>query len=383
MNMFLNTPTFAAIGVATIAVCLTAWVPFAQYWNERSIQQFCQKYGTTQNDNTNNQSKKDHDILLIVSPNSGTGTARKLFPSILQAIQATGRVFEIYVLTSAMDAQELYITKDLSVYQSIVLVAGDSTLYELIQGPLQQNKGHWPYQAPILLLPGGSSNVIYSENFGYETPVEVAIDQALNSNNNNTNSNNVQWGSVIQLSSPHASTPTRYAVHTCFDGIPRHMVSALDKYRNNLYAAFGFPALIVLMIYEILACDKSTMTPIQFHFILSDSEAKGMNLGYGLSRFGPEMVVTLVDEWPGYRAWFAKLADDASGKTGADLQAGKSPPSWVQVLRKTHQFSLSRPGHAFHLMCDGTTTLPFHALDQVHVQVLLRAVPYYAATPSS
>lgn len=352
--------SYSAIGVALLAVAVTALIPIAKHRYKTQLTQFCDQYGQQQED----AAATEKDILLIVSPNSGSGKARQLFPTILKELQATSRAVQVYVLKSADDAPTLYKTKDLSGYKTIVLVSGDSTLYELIQGPMSDHDGVWPF-APLLLLPGGSSNVIVSENFGFQTPVEDIIRNGLSS---------VRKGSIIKISSANASTPTRYAAHTCFDGLVRHLLSSLEK--NRGLAAFGMPAILIIMIKSLLTSDK-TISPALLHIIQSDSEAMGMNMGFGLSRFDDQMMVSIVEEWPGYKKWFQMMGDNMSGETGKKFKEGRKAEAKMQ---KTNKYSFTKSGHEFHIISDGTSSLPFRAKDQVDFEILPNAIPYYVAS---
>lgn len=145
----LSEKSLAAAGVGTsfIVVGLTAavaWVPIAKYRSNKSLIDFCQQQETLNNEESQ---FKEKDILLVVNPNAGAGRSRKLFPIVLNELKRTKRQLEVYITKSAQDVSNLSRTLNLSKYKSVIVLAGDSTLYEMIQEPMSKNGGVWPYEA--------------------------------------------------------------------------------------------------------------------------------------------------------------------------------------------------------------------------------------------
>lgn len=219
------------------------------------------------------------------------------------------------------------------------------------------------------MLPGGSSNVVANENFGYQTPVETILEKGLLSGGT------VKKGSTIQISSPNALTPSRYALQTCFDGTHRHIIAAMDEHRGGLYAAFGVPAILFVVAKTILTIDKTAINPTILHCIQSDVEGMGMNLGFGLSRYDDNMMIQIVSEWPGYKKWFGWISDGISGESGKAFHDNRIPDHLT--MERTNKYTYEKPGHEFHLICDGTSNLSFRARDKVDFEVIPNAIPYY------
>lgn len=85
---------------------------------------------------------------------------------------------EVYVTQSAEDIMTSTRTKDLSFYNTIAILAGDSAITEFVQYDLlwSQN-GARPY-AHILHLPGGTSNAVAMDAFGQQDSCRDIIQNA-------------------------------------------------------------------------------------------------------------------------------------------------------------------------------------------------------------
>ena len=82
-----------------------------------------------------------------------------------------GLHIETYVTSSANDLMNLTSTVNFNDYSEMIAVlAGDSSVYELIQTTMKSHQGHWPF-APLLILPGGSGNVLSAEFHGLDTTI--------------------------------------------------------------------------------------------------------------------------------------------------------------------------------------------------------------------
>jgi hypothetical protein len=97
----------------------------------------------------------------------------RLFPPCLNAFLRRLVSVEVYVTKGPEDVQCLPESKDLSEYTCLAILSEDSTIVEMVQAALL-NHGKWPH-APILHLPGGSSNVIANELF----PVGASTDEII------------------------------------------------------------------------------------------------------------------------------------------------------------------------------------------------------------
>lgn len=138
---------------AIIVFTVIGLVLWFRVWNskrrwQRRVQTFVQQHG-----NQPPTDGKKKDVLLIVCPASGGGNAMERYPQCVESFERANRSVQIYVTKSATDLATLYDQIDLKPYKVIAILAGDSSIYELVQAPLRQNNGKWPY-APILHLPG-------------------------------------------------------------------------------------------------------------------------------------------------------------------------------------------------------------------------------------
>lgn len=170
------------------------------------------------NNNRNNhhqhqQHKQNERVLLIVCPASGGGRAMKQFSSCSKAFQQRGAIVHVYVTKSTEDLLSLVQRTSINTttsssinttsgnisrstsnknnsnnqnkhlllpnsvdwkndYDCIAILAGDSSMTELMQDTLIANNGIWPY-APLLPLPGGTANCLATEMF---TPDHIKSD---------------------------------------------------------------------------------------------------------------------------------------------------------------------------------------------------------------
>ena len=355
--------------IALAVLAVLSWIKISMAWNRISLGRFVSAKNEHNLLVTSLPIQKD--ILFVVNPVGGNGKGRKLFGTCLEALKATGRPVDVHITTGSEDVQTLAKRKDIRKYKSIVILSGDSTLYEFIQAIMAENKGTWPY-CPILLLPGGSSNAIVGETFTASMPVTEIIQKGLSK---------IKKGPVLELSSSSvALTPPRYSIHTSFDGLQRHILESVDRRRHDLYTAFGLPALIGVFFFSFLTFPKAA-DPCELHFILSEIEGNGVNLGLGISRFdsSPQMIVTHRNcTWPGYRAMVKHMLGFLSGENGKLFQKGKIP-----FMQATREWTLEKKGHYFHIISDGTAELPFLAKDSLTARVIPNAIPYYVLDDDS
>jgi diacylglycerol kinase family enzyme len=298
MMISIGTTKVPLVVVATTSTCIIAagsiiWIQWNQWRWKRQVDMFSKahhKYTTTTTVNrksshaNQHEEKNDvpssHDVLLIVGPTAGGGKAMKEYNTVIKELEEThGRHVEVYITSSTRDLQTLTDTKDFRPYKMIAVLAGDSTIFELVQSALIQNKGRWPF-APILHLPGGTGNALPNEFYGGTLDIRKILGKA----------NKVRKASAIKVS--NGGTDVRYAVHNCFAGVQVSLIDWAERYRaiSSAFGAFGLP--LVLMTYLLtLPFRNKNVSPIVLNVCNSDYEGAGMRLGFGVNRFDRQMAV--------------------------------------------------------------------------------------------
>jgi hypothetical protein len=240
-------------------------------------------------------------------------------------------------------------------------------LYELTQATLVKNKGKWPY-APILVLPGGSSNCISAENFGEgggTTSIKEIIRHGLTQS---------RRASVVRLSSSTSET-VRYSLHNAFDGMQRYMIENAEKHRGDVYPAFGVPGVMGLMLYKI-----STGPIVEHPAVLlianSDTEANKMNLGCGVTRFDNKMIVLRVDESQGRLDTMGVIMKFVGGGLAKQWREG-TLPDYVH-LEVTDKYTFNaKEGGSIKMFIDGTGTIPIESDSDITFTVIPDAITYF------
>lgn len=274
----------AATAGAVLVVTTLGWIRYsASRWKSQLLKFRKDHHGYT------TALGNEVDSLLIVCPASGGGLAMRGYDECLNALEQRGLKVEVYVTQSTDDVIHLTTTKHFERYSKMIAVlSGDSSVYEMIQASVDKTNGKWPY-APILVVPGGSSNVLSCEFHGFKTRISEVVQRATA----------VRQGSVIRVTSPGA-TP-RYSLHVAFDGIQRRMVEEAEKYRSTLYAAFGQVALVTACFKAMISipfCKKPL--PFMLSVFNSDIEGGGINLNFGVNRFDDKMIII-------YKSQYASL----------------------------------------------------------------------------
>jgi len=336
----------------------------------------------------------DDAILFVVNPASGGGRSMAVYGECRDAFEETGYRVQVVVTRSYRDMISLLETKigfdRIRRYKAIAVLGGDSTVAEVVQSVLRRNGGIWPRDyPPVLHLPGGTGNAIAGELFGYRTSPRDIIRTGLSKS---------ERSSVIKVSYSSSSgtpkksvaettTTTRYAIHNAFDGVQRYMLVCLDRHRHDWYALFGEISIMPMILGSILI--GYNRPPKQdfpyFGAYLTDFEGLGMELGFGLARRDPYMMVIRIEEgWPGsFRFLRDVLFQFMSGRLAEQWRAGQLP-DYLRIT-KTRKYVIrgSEFGGAerrFNFYFDGGGTMSFKGtLDSessIEIEVVPDAISY-------
>uniref|UniRef100_A0AAV1TSE1 DAGKc domain-containing protein n=1 Tax=Peronospora matthiolae TaxID=2874970 RepID=A0AAV1TSE1_9STRA len=97
--------------------------------------------------------------LVLVNPVSGPGRALQIYESKVAPIFEYANVkTEVKVMDHAQHATEVVMTMPLGVYDCVVAVGGDGSLYEIVQGLMKRADWNRAIRQPIGVIPGGSGN---------------------------------------------------------------------------------------------------------------------------------------------------------------------------------------------------------------------------------
>ncbi|KAK9805531.1 hypothetical protein WJX72_003548 [[Myrmecia] bisecta] len=100
-------------------------------------------------------------IVAIVNPKSGQGKSAKNFAKVVQPIfDAAGLVVIVHQTQHAGHATELAQQLDLAGCDALVMVGGDGTVFEALQGYFKRPDWQQAVKLPFALLPSGSGNAL-------------------------------------------------------------------------------------------------------------------------------------------------------------------------------------------------------------------------------
>jgi diacylglycerol kinase (ATP) len=99
-------------------------------------------------------------ILVIYNPQAGNGRARALLPEIRRTLDEKAIAAEILVTETCGHAVALVAQADLTEFDAVVASGGDGTLFEVLNGYLQNPGEHKP---PLGLIPNGTGNAFMKE----------------------------------------------------------------------------------------------------------------------------------------------------------------------------------------------------------------------------
>jgi diacylglycerol kinase family enzyme len=342
-----------AVGVIILPVVTSWWIERSKKKWKLSLVTFAKEHHRT----LQVVSSSEEHILFIVNPAAGCGKAMKEYSACLDAFLLRKATVEVYVTKGAEDLRTLTTTKDLSKYTCIAFLSGDSTMSESIQETFRKH-GKWPY-APILHLPGGSSNVIANELFPIGASCVDIIAQYSTS----------KKGCVLKATGCGKSI---FALQIFGAGINYELISKLDSHRHGLYAVFGKLALMPIVVYTLFRSAKTCKNPALLSVMNSEHEAEGMNFQLGLNRLDSNMNVVCVSEFASGLQAFKFFMSMAGGQLGKGWQAGKKTPDNVEI-QLTTKYTINKP---VVLMTDGSLDISLKA-DSVEFEALPEAIAFW------
>lgn len=326
---------------------------------------------TANHDGTVIAGDKDKRLLFIVVPSSGAGRAMDLYNECIEELQRRKENFmiEVYVTKSSDDIKSLLMQRhnmsdDISEYYGIILLSGDSSVTEFIQTPLAKNNEKWAFP-PILHLPGGSTNLLSKEFHEGKSHREIL---------SQFSSDKVKRASVIKLSESSGNSDSIYATHVAFHGIGRHMLENGEKHRHGMYAVFGAPALVAIVLKVIFSPPNIDESPYFALLVASTKNfAGGMDSGFGMDLFDDKLVMLHAKRYNGPFRYIKEMMVNMGTGELAKQYFESTLPDGVEV-KIGKQFTFQN--HDFHFILDGTTTVSQKGTS-VTIESVPEAVPYF------
>jgi hypothetical protein len=311
-----------------------------------------------------------YDVLLVVNPAAGLGKGQESFSRSIAAFEKRGRAVEVYVTSGSEDVMTLTQTKNLKLYKMIAFLSGDSTIMEFIQHALRENGETWPY-APILHLPGGSSNVLQGDAFGPDKEVEEVIEMALKADC-------VKKANLIKCTA-EGSPEARYGTVNGFSGIQKYLVDNLDSARSTISGPFSKTLLAMMMIWAIFSYPyRKKVAPNIMTVMIADVESGGkVDLNFGVSRWDPRgvFIVLYQSQYQGLRSLLKALGSFMSGDLGGAYQKGER--SWDKTLHVEVTNTWTAKGDdCYEILFDGSTELSVKG-KEIHFEVVPQCLPLY------
>lgn len=309
----------------------------------------------------------EKDVFLIINPVSGGGNARKATPEVIQEFERRNRNVEVYCTSGSQDVMSLTsrMGGGIAEFNTIAILSGDSTIMEFVQGVLSKNKGKWPY-APIMHLPGGTSNVVCSECFGKEVTAKEIFEMETC----------VKKGSVVQCSS--SDNERKYAVHVAFTGFQAFLIDRIEKSKSGiLYNTFGRLILLFLLLKAIISYHFNPSVPNLCSVFISDIENEGLvDMNFGISRFDKDarLVSIFKKDYEGIRSNISIMARLMKGVLGEEYKCGKVDNSTVSI-RVTNKWNVKLESKQ-RFYFDGSNAIWLEGKD-IDFEVLPRSIPYY------
>ena len=106
----------------------------------------------------NKNNKKS--LLFFANPKSGKGSAVSIFPRVDQVLKKNNFNSTLYVSKKRGDIKNKIISMDLTEFDAIIVIGGDGTINEAVNGLIRSGKSHY---LPLGLIPSGSGNAFASD----------------------------------------------------------------------------------------------------------------------------------------------------------------------------------------------------------------------------
>ncbi|NXU54539.1 SPHK1 kinase, partial [Turnix velox] len=99
--------------------------------------------------------------LVLLNPRSGAGRALEDFQTVVQPMLAEADIATTVFITERPNhAHEKVRDEDLSQWDTLVVMAGDGLLYEVVNGLMERPDWRETMKKPLCILPGGSGNAL-------------------------------------------------------------------------------------------------------------------------------------------------------------------------------------------------------------------------------
>ncbi|KAG6614371.1 putative sphingosine kinase [Phytophthora cinnamomi] len=126
---------------------------------KRRISEFFFRFSGKQMPQVLKLQKTAAQVLVLVNPVSGSGRALQIYENKVAPVLRFANVeTEVKVMDHANHAMEIVMEVPLGVYDCVVAVGGDGSLYEIVQGLMKRPDWNVAIRQPIGIIPGGSGN---------------------------------------------------------------------------------------------------------------------------------------------------------------------------------------------------------------------------------
>lgn len=180
-------------------------------------------------------------ILILVNPVSGKKTAMKLLKTVVvPRCLARGVAVTVVPTTHANHALEVARDYDLRTVDGLVVMGGDGTVHEVVNGMMQRKDD---VKVPIGNLPAGSGNSLLKDFVAVSkmhTSLEVAVDVVLDGYAGCMDVAHVQYGPDLEKHTVYSVNTVGYSADQCLSAINidgwRHCLGSL---RYDVCALWG------------------------------------------------------------------------------------------------------------------------------------------------
>ena len=113
------------------------------------------------------QNKK---ICILVNQFAGDGKTVKKLPVILKSFEAANIANDVFYSEHPGWFIDFIVHEDLGKYDSLVVIGGDGTIHEVVNGLMKSGQG---LHLPLGIIPGGSGNA-FADDLGLKNPIQAA-----------------------------------------------------------------------------------------------------------------------------------------------------------------------------------------------------------------
>ena len=152
------------------------------------------------------------------------------------------------------------------------------------------------------------------------------------------------------------------------------MLTEAEKHRHGLYAVFGKPALVSIILKTVFSPPNRNESPYFALLIASTKNfAGGMDSGFSMDLFGEKLVMLHATKFNGPFRYIKDMLVNMSTGELAEQYRTSTLPDGVKI-KVGEKFVFNN--HDFHFILDGTTTV-FQKGRSITVENVKGAVPYF------